>query len=152
MSEELTALVEHHRRRIVGVVPGAAVSVSGSASLERLVPDDLDFVALVDDVGEAAARLRAVYPPLHEDEWREDWAAFRDRGPPQVDVVATRPGSRGDAHHRLAWELLAADETLLAEYRALKATTVGLEQRKAAFFERMVDELTRRSGTPLPPC
>jgi len=69
---------------------------------------------------------------------REDWAAFRDPGPPQVDLVVTRFGTKEDAHHRRAWELLAQDAGLLEEYRALKAVEGDYEQRKAVFFERVV--------------
>jgi len=81
-------------------VPGASVLLSGSASVGDLSANDLDVVALVEDVCDAAARLRPLYPPLYEDQWRDDWAAFRLAGPTQVDVVVTRPGTKGDAHHR----------------------------------------------------
>ena len=112
--------------------------LSGSASVGDLSANDLDVVALVEDVCDAAARLRPLYPPLYEDQWRDDWAAFRLAGPTQVDVVVTRPGTKGDAHHRRAWELLAIDERLRAEYRSLKASSHQYEERKAAFFERVV--------------
>jgi hypothetical protein len=44
----------------------------------------------------AAQELRASYAPLYQEEWCEDWAAFREAGPPQVDVVVTSPGSTGE--------------------------------------------------------
>jgi len=136
-------LIGEHRRRITGLVQEADVRVSGSASVQSLDPNDLDLVALVPDVAAASALLRAVYTPLLEDEWREDWAAFRDLGPPQVDIVLIRVGTRGDAHHRLAWEVLAVDAELLAEYRALKSSCDRYEERKAAFFERIVERRVR---------
>jgi len=81
-----------------------------------------------------------VYPPLYEEQWRDDWAAFRDPGPPQVDVVLTRRGTNGDAHHRRAWELILVDQELRAEYERLKALGMsGVE--KAAFFDRVVGKL-----------
>jgi GrpB-like predicted nucleotidyltransferase (UPF0157 family) len=137
------ALTEKHRQRIAASVPNASIVVTGSASVEGLPANDLDLVVLVSDVRDAAARLREDYPPLYEDEWRDDWVAFRDPGPPQVDLVVTQPGTKGDAHHRRAWELLAADPGLLAEYRRLKSSSEGYEQRKAAFFERVVTLLER---------
>ena len=134
----MTSLVEEHRKRIVAIVPEACVCLSGSASVEGLAANDVDLVALVSDVADAADRLRTLYRALFEEDWRDDWAAFRDEGPPQVDLVVTRVGTKGDAHHRLAWQLLAEDAGLLAEYRALKANGGDYEQRKAAFFERVV--------------
>jgi GrpB-like predicted nucleotidyltransferase (UPF0157 family) len=138
------ALAEKHRQRIAASVPDASILVTGSASVDGLPANDLDLVVLVSDVRAAAARLRKDYPPLYEDEWRDDWAAFRDPGPPQVDLVVTQPGTKGDAHHRRAWELLASDPGLLAEYRRLKASSEEYEQRKAAFFERVVTLLEDR--------
>ena len=127
-----------HERRLRELLPAAQVRVSGSASLPGLGPDDLDLVALVDDVTAAAEILRPEYPELYPGEWRDDWAAFRDPGPPQVDIVLTRPGTLGDKHHRLAWELLATRPDLLAEYRDLKATPDDYERRKREFFDRVV--------------
>jgi hypothetical protein len=95
------------------------------------------LVVLVPQVPEAAGRLRLLYPALYEDEWRDDWAAFRHTGPPQVDVVLTRSGTKGDAHHRRAWELLLADEELRAEYERLKAAGMS-GAPKAEFFDRVV--------------
>lgn len=118
-------------------MPEGTTSVSGSALLGQLTGQDLDLVVLVPDVVDAAQRLRRIYPPLYEEEWRDDWAAFRDPGPPQVDVVLTTLDSKGDAHHRRAWELILADDALRAEYEDLKAAGMDGAQ-KAAFFERVV--------------
>ena len=118
-----------------------ALHLVGSASVPGLEANDVDLVALVDDVAEAAAILRLLCPPLYEDEWRDDWAAFRVPGEPQVDIVLTRAGSVGDAHHRRAWELLRSRPDLLAEYRALKASPGDYERRKADFFDRVVSQL-----------
>jgi hypothetical protein len=128
-------------RRPHELLPEARVQLSGSASVPGLEAGDLDLVALVDDVAAAAEILRSEYPALYPDEWRNDWAAFRDPGPPQVDIVLTKPGSVGDKHHRLAWELLAGRSDLLAEYRQIKGTPGDYERRKREFFERVVAEL-----------
>jgi hypothetical protein len=134
---EVEALVVRHSRRIADAVPEGTTSVSGSTRLGRYGGHDLDLVVLVPDVADAANRLRHVYPPLAQEEWRDDWAAFRDPGPPQVDIVLTKRGTKGDAHHRRAWELILSDDTLRAEYERLKAAGMDGAQ-KAAFFERVV--------------
>jgi hypothetical protein len=130
--------VNEHQRRLRELLPAAEVLLTGSSSLAGLEPADIDLVVLVEDVAASAEILRAEYPVLYPDEWRDDWAAFRDPGPPQVDVVLTRRGTLGDKHHRLAWELLAHRPDLLEEYRALKGASDDYEQRKREFFERVV--------------
>jgi GrpB-like predicted nucleotidyltransferase (UPF0157 family) len=127
--------------RLRELLPGARVQLSGSSSVPDLEAADIDLVALVDDVAAAAVILSTAFPELYPDDWRDDWAAFRDPGPPQVDIVLTQPGSLGDKHHRLAWELLAARPDLLAEYRELKTSPGDYERRKREFFERVVAQL-----------
>ena len=125
-------------RRLRRLLPGAEIHLSGSSCLPGLDPDDLDLVVLAEDVAAAAETLRSHYPPLYPEEWREDWAAFRSPGSPPVDIVVTRPGTLGDKHHRLAWQLLARRPDLVEEYRALKASPGDYERRKREFFERVV--------------
>lgn len=134
---EVEASVVRHAGRIAEAVPEGTTSVSGSALLGHYGGHDLDLVVLVPNVADAASRLRYAYPPLYEEEWRDDWAAFRDPGPPQVDIVLTKRGTKGDAHHRRAWELILADRNLKAEYEHLKAAGMDSVQ-KAVFFERVV--------------
>jgi hypothetical protein len=135
--EEVDALVAHHESRIAEAVPEGSTSVTGSTLLGRYGGHDIDLVVLVPDVADAARRLRHVYPPLYEDQWRGDWAAFRLAGQPQVDIVVTKRGTKGDAHHRLAWEQILADEALQAEYERLKRAGMSGAQ-KAVFFDRLV--------------
>jgi hypothetical protein len=137
---EVEALVALHAARIAEAVPEGRTSVSGSTLLGRYGDHDVDMVVLVPHVAAAAERLRRSYPPLYENEWRDDWAAFRLEGPPQVDIVVTTPGSSGDDHHRRAWELILANPSLRAEYETLKAA--GMDStRKAQFFDRIVEML-----------
>jgi hypothetical protein len=138
--DEIDALIERHERQIRELVPEGRTSVSGSTLLGHYGGHDVDLVVLVPDVADAANRLRHVYPPLYEEQWRDDWAAFRLPGPPQVDIVLTRRGTKGDAHHRRAWELILADEVLTAEYTRLKAAGMDAAQKKL-FFERVVARL-----------
>lgn len=130
--------MSEHQRRLEELLPDAEVHPSGSACVPGLDPNDLDLVVLVDDVAGAALILCSQYPVLYSDEWRDDWAAFRVPGSPQVDIVVTRPGTLGDKHHRLAWHLLADSPDLVKEYQALKATPEDYELRKREFFERVV--------------
>jgi GrpB-like predicted nucleotidyltransferase (UPF0157 family) len=134
----LEASVQQHSRRVFAVLPEVELHLTGSACLPGLDAADIDLVALVADVPQAAAVLRAVYPPLYEEQWSHDWAAFRSTGSPHVDLVLTTRGSKWDAHHRLAWDLLRTDEVLLAEYAALKVDATRYAERKREFFERVV--------------
>jgi hypothetical protein len=131
---EVQAVVAERREQIVAVLPEAKIYLSGSASVRGLSAVDVDLVAIVPDVRPAAKALCGIYPTLYEKQWNDEWAAFRVEGPPQVDLVLTRRGTKWDAHHRLAWNLLREDRTLLAEYAALKRD----ESQKAIFFERIV--------------
>ena len=131
---EFVALAEAlHLRRLV---PDASVKLTGSASVRAGFPaDDLDLVVVTNDVAVASAVLEREYPPLYRDEWRDDWNAFRVGAHPQVDVVVTRPGTLGHAHHVRAWERLVDEPALLAEYRLAKLDP----DRKREFFDRVVD-------------
>lgn len=137
---EVEALVALHTARIGAAVPEGRTSVSGSTLLGHYGGHDVDLVVLVPHVGSATERLRRAYPPLYENDWRDDWAAFRVEGRPQVDIVVTSPGTSGDDHHRRAWELILANSELRAEYEALKAAGMD-SQTKAKFFDRVVEML-----------
>ncbi len=138
--EEITALIAEHVELIRAAVPEGEASVSGSTLLGHYGGHDVDLVVLVPDVANAAARLREIYPPLYEEDWRDDWAAFRVSGPPQVDIVVTKRGTEGDAHHRRAWELILGDDELRAEYERLKKGGMDSAQKRA-FFDRVVERL-----------
>jgi hypothetical protein len=138
----LAHIVRVHTSRIRARVPDARVELTGSASLGGLDALDIDLVVLSDDVPRDAKALARSYATLYPEQWDDDWAAFRDPGPPQVDLVVTRPGSTGDLHHRAAWELIASRQDLQDEYRTLKAYLAhGYPERKARFFDRVVAEL-----------
>ena len=126
---DFVALAEALRLR--GLLPDATVRLTGSASLRDSTVDDLDLVAVVEDVEAAAARLDL--PPLHPEQWRDDWAAFRIEAQPQIDIVVTRAGTPAYDRHVGAWDRLAADPGLLAEYRRAKLDP----ERKREFFDRL---------------
>jgi 16S rRNA (adenine1518-N6/adenine1519-N6)-dimethyltransferase len=133
---EFVALVQ--ALRLVELLPGVEIRLTGTASLPDIESHDIDLVVITDDVAHASTRLATAYPPLHRDEWRDDWAAFRTSGSPQVDVVVTKAGTRGYAHHVAAWERIAADPSLRNEYRRLDRR---MPERKCEFFERVVASL-----------
>ncbi len=139
---EIAAAVAEHTSRIQALVPGADVQLSGSALIPELEPRDVDLVVLVPQVAPVTAPLSAVYPVLYEEHWQDVWAAFREPGPPQVDLAVTVPGSWGELHHLRAWELIANDRALLDEYRALKESPDDYAERKAAYFEAVVARLS----------
>src|SRR5947209_12026097 len=128
---------EAHKTRIVNAVPSAIINLSGTGLVEGLVSNDVDIVVLAPRVESVAEALATIYPPLHPDEWRDNWAAFRDPGPPQVDVVVTVPGSKGDLHHRRAWDVLARRLDLQQEYADLREGEGDSAEAKRAFFERV---------------
>jgi 16S rRNA (adenine1518-N6/adenine1519-N6)-dimethyltransferase len=127
---DFVALTETLQLR--ALLPDASIRLTGSASFRSYPADDVDLVAVVDDVVAAAARIDL--PKLLPEEWRDDWAAFRIPAQPQVDVVITRPGTLAHAHHVRAWDRLADDPALLAQYRIAKLDP----ERKREFFERVV--------------
>ena len=137
-ADQLEELIAWHRSRITNKLPAAEIHLTGSASVVGLSAEDVDLVVLVEEVLAAAAELRDMYRPLYDDQWSDTWAAFRDPGLPQVDLVLTKRGTKWDAHHRLAWYLLRRDSELRDEYAALKEEPQDYAQRKAAFFEAVV--------------
>ena len=115
--------------RIRELIPGADVRLAGTASVANFPANDLDLVVLAEEARDLP------YPPLFPEQWRDDWKAYRLSGDPQVDIVVTKPGTLGHAHHVRAWERIADNPALLAEYRALERTP----EAKREFFERVVD-------------
>ena len=141
MDHDVAITFAEHSHRIREVLPRADLYLTGSASVADLEANDIDVVGLVEDVVASAARLRGLYEPLYPNNWSDDWAAFRELGPPQVDVVLTRRGTKWDARHRIAWDLLRQDRELRAEFAAIKASPTDYQQQKSEFFERIVARL-----------
>ncbi len=134
------AVFAEHSNRLRRLLGDVEVVQSGGSCIGA--GGDLDICVVVDDVAGAAERVRAAYPPLYEDEWREDWAAFRLPGEPQVDVVLVEPDSRADYHHRLAWQAIAADPGLRERYFAMRLSAgEDYAAAKAEFFDRLELEL-----------
>jgi hypothetical protein len=59
-------IFRQHADAVARLVPGAETHLTGTASIPGLDARDVDLVALVNDVAEAADALRADYPPLYE--------------------------------------------------------------------------------------
>src|SRR4051794_33069575 len=95
----LAHILRVHRARIRARVPDAHVELTGSASVAGLDARDVDLMIVTDEVSRVAEALARSYARLYPEQWDDAWAAFRDAGPPQVDLVVTSPGSEGDLHH-----------------------------------------------------
>jgi hypothetical protein len=141
MAEERAALVEKHRQRIVAAVPEASVFLSGSASVEGLVANDIDLVALV-----PMWRTRRVV------------CAASIRRSTKTNGETTGLGFGFLARHRsTSLSLGSARREMLTivapgsfscrtrgflrSTARSKASASDYEQRKAAFFERVVSLL-----------
>ena len=148
------------RARLVVAVPDADVRHTGGTSVDgALTKGDLDIHVRVPRARFDAARdtLDRLYLRYREEMWTRDFATFvadpaRDRRPIDIGLALTAIGSEHDERFTTAWQLLAADETLLAEYNALKLSHRGrrdaarYEPEKSAFFTRVVASAARRSG------
>lgn len=134
---------ERERMRALGV-PGELVLLGGASLPGTLTKGDVDLHLRVDpaDFSAAVGTLRGVYEVVHPDIWQPTLATFDVPGAPLPTGVAVTPvGSEHDVRFTLTWRRIAGDAELLAEYTALKADGAdvpGYEERKSAFFDRVV--------------
>ncbi|MBX9246100.1 hypothetical protein ICW40_14960 [Actinotalea ferrariae] len=125
-------------------VPGELVLLGGASLPGTLTKGDVDLHLRVDPARFDAAvdALRGVYAVVHPDIWQPTLATFEVPGAPLPTGVAVTPvGGEHDVRFTLTWRRIAEDATLLAEYTALKADGAeapGYEERKSAFFDRVV--------------
>ena len=147
---------ERRRLRRLGV-PGDLVLVGGSSVPGALTHGDVDLHLRVPpaDFPDAVARLRRTYRVVHPQIWTSTLATFElvRPGPPPVGLAATPLGSEHDVRFTRTWALLAADPALVADYNAVKLAGdgpdgAGYEERKSAFFDRLVASWP--PGKPLP--
>lgn len=139
------------RARLRGLdVPGELVLVGGSSVPGALTRGDVDLHLRVEPAafGPAVERLRTVYDVVHPGIWQATLATFAVPGAPLPTGVAVTPaGSEHDVRFTVTWRRVAAEPALLAEYNALKTTgdDAGYEDRKSAFFDRVVRGGSRQS-------
>ena len=70
--------------------------------------------------------------------WQATLATFAVEAELPTGLAVTPVGSEHDVRFRRTWQLLAADPGLVAEYNAVKAGGGDYEERKSAFFDRLL--------------
>ena len=87
----------------------------------------------------AVAVLRPVHRAVHPEIWTSTLATFTVDAHLPTGLAVTPLGSEHDVRFTVTWRRLRAEPALLQEYNALKAGPVaGYEERKSAFFDRVV--------------
>lgn len=132
-ARDLRAAVERafraERARIAAVLPEAEVRHTGGSSLPgALTLGDLDLHVRVPArrFERARERLSAAYTPYRPEMWADGFATFVVGGArPDTGIALTALGGEHDRRFVAAWERLAADPELLAEYNALKLRHEG---------------------------
>jgi hypothetical protein len=117
------------------------VLTGGSSVAGALTKGDVDLHLRVERAGFAGcvAVLGGIYDVVRLEIWQDTLATFDVPGAPLPTGVAVTPiGSAHDLRFRRSWELLAADPALLAAYNAMKLAGSGYEDRKSAFFDRLM--------------
>jgi GrpB-like predicted nucleotidyltransferase (UPF0157 family) len=133
VAEEAAAAFAEHRRRIREHLPNIEVRHTGGTSVRGvLTTGDVDLHVRAERGSFAAARkvLCNLYEPLYPKAWQSDSAYFTaaDATPP-VEVALTVIGTLDDLHHGAAWQRIAANPMLMAQYNALKRAHEGGSSR-----------------------
>ncbi len=145
VAEEAAAAFGEHERRIRELLPNIEVHHTGGTSVKGvLTTGDVDLQVRTErDTFESARdALCELYEPLHRDTWHSDSAYFTAAyDDPPVEVALTVIGTLDDLHHGAAWQHIAEDPTLIADYNALKRAHEGgspdeYDAAKREFFYR----------------
>ena len=125
-AEDAATAFAEHEQRIRERLPSVEIRHTGGTSVPGLLTSgDVDLQVRIERRLFTAARdvLCELYEPLHPEAWGSDSAYFAaaDATPP-VEVALTVIGTLDDLHHGAAWDQIAANPTLIAEYNALKRT------------------------------
>lgn len=148
------------RARVAAALSGLGlpgeVELTGGLSLPgALTKGDVDLHLRVqpEDFGDVVSRLRDVLPVASPHAWAATLAVFEVPGSVPTGLAVTPHGSEHDARFRLVWQRLRDDPSLLREYNALKADSVGTagyEERKSRFFSAIAPPATdvRESARP----
>ncbi|WP_150307588.1 GrpB family protein [Planctomonas psychrotolerans] len=148
---------EHAGLRDAGV-PGELVLVGGTSVPGALTRGDVDLHLRVDpnSFADAVERLRGLHPVVHPEIWQPTLATFEVAEALPTGIAVTPIGSEHDVRFTRTWAILAARPDLLAEYNAVKLAgpdasrargtgadtdlDPGYEERKSAFFDRILAE------------
>ncbi|WP_199421811.1 GrpB family protein [Actinotalea solisilvae] len=141
------------RERLAALGVGGDLELVGGSSVPgALTRGDVDLHLRVEPALLAAAvrTLRTVYDVVHPEIWQPTLATFAVPDAPLPTGVAVTPvGSEHDVRFTVTWRRVAAEPALLAEYNALKTgDAAGYEERKSAFFDRVVAGARADPGGP----
>ncbi|UQU68259.1 hypothetical protein COUCH_19090 [Couchioplanes caeruleus] len=129
------------RERLAPLLPPHELTLTGGGSVPgALTKGDVDLHLTVapDGFPRTVATLRGLYAVVHPEIWQDTLATFAVEAELPTGLAVTPAGSEHDVRFRRAWQRIAADPRLLAEYNALKlAGAEGYEERKSAFFTRL---------------
>ncbi|MGA5299052.1 hypothetical protein ACPCHT_03945 [Nucisporomicrobium flavum] len=135
------------RERLAPLLPAHELTLTGGSSVPgALTKGDVDLHLTVApaDFPQTVATLRGLYAVVHPEIWQDTLATFALEAELPAGLAVTPAGSEHDVRFRRAWQLIAADRRLLAEYNAMKlAGPEGYEQRKSAFFTRLTGPAPR---------
>ena len=138
--------------RLAALLPAHELTLTGGSSVPgALTKGDVDLHLTVApaDFAATVTALRALYRVVHPEIWQDTLATFAVDAQLPTGIAVTPAGSEHDHRFRRAWELLRADPALLAEYNAMKAgSAAGYEERKSAFFTRLVSGPGPRAARP----
>jgi GrpB-like predicted nucleotidyltransferase (UPF0157 family) len=136
-------LLAAEHARLAPLLPAHDLRHTGGSSVPgALTRGDIDLHLRVApaDFATTVARLREVYPVVHPEIWQATLATFTVPAALPAGLAVTPAGSVHDVRFTRCWQLLAADPALLAGYNAMKrAAGDDYEQRKSAFFDRLLD-------------
>lgn len=122
-------------------MPGELVLVGGSSVPGALTRGDVDLhLRVAPDAFLGAVRaLRSVHPVVHPQIWSSTLATFALDADVPAGMAVTPVGSEHDVRFTVTWRRLRTEPALLAAYNAVKAGPgEGYEERKSAFFDRVV--------------
>jgi GrpB-like predicted nucleotidyltransferase (UPF0157 family) len=145
VADDAAAAFTEHERRIRARLPDVEVRHTGGTSLRGvLTTGDVDLQVRTNGESFESAReaLRELYEPHHPDAWHSEGAFFKAADAvPRVEVALTAGGTLDDLHHGEAWDRIAADPDLIADYNEMKRRHEGGSQdaynaAKRDFFYR----------------
>jgi uncharacterized protein len=129
------------RDRLAPLLPPHELVLSGGLSVPgALTKGDVDLHLRVAaaDFPATVDVLRSLYAVVRPDIWQDTLATFEVEADLPTGIAVTPIGSEHDVRFRRGWERIRADPGLLAEYNALKTGGGDYEERKSAFFSRLV--------------
>ena len=127
--------------RIAPLLPAHELELTGGLSVPgALTKGDVDLHLRVApaDFAATVAALRGVYRVVRPEIWQDTLATFEVDAALPTGIAVTPAGSVHDVRFTRGWERLRTEPGLLAEYNALKAGGGDYEERKSAFFDRLV--------------